>query len=428
MTPRVPEAAFPWDHTDVFADRVTRMRPSEIREFLKLFSLPGVVSFAGGIPDPALFPVDRLREAMEAIMGSPERRTQALQYAASEGYQPLREWIAGYMAGLGAKCTTANIIITTGSQQALDLLGKLFLDPGDTVLTTAPTYPGALQALDMYEPSFGTIDPTTGNVGGDIIDPKLAYLVPDFANPSGETLPIADRLRVLDMVSSMGIPLIEDAAYQVLRFTGEPVPSLLAMDIARTGHIDGSRVVYVGTFSKTIAPGLRVGWICASQDVIRRLVLARQAADLHGSILDQMLIHKVASSVFHQQVDNVVHAYRHRRDVMLRALERHMPSGVTWTKPDGGMFIWLTLPEGMDSRTLLVESLASEKIIFVPGTSFFTDGSGEHHIRLNYTLNDDATIVDGIRRLGRLVETALSDKPPTSRPAPVLSTAAEARQ
>ena len=401
---------FSWENAAPFADRAARLRPSEIREFLKLLGQPGMISFAGGIPDPELFPMDRFRQGIDAIMADPAKRETAFQYAVSEGYAPLRDWIATYMASLGVECIRDNIVITTGSQQGLDLLGKLFLDPGDTVLTTAPTYLGALQAFEIYEPTYETSDLTSGARATSASTPTIAYVVPDFANPSGETIPEVQRAALLDLVTELGIPLIEDAAYQALRFEGEDVPSLLALDIRRTGSIDTSRVIYAGTFSKTISPGLRVGWICASRSLIDKIVLARQAADLHGSIFDQMLMHEVVQEpgAFQQQVATILPVYRHRRDVMLGALDEFMPDSVTWTHPEGGMFIWLTLPEGLDSRVLLQESLATEKIVFVPGTSFFADGSGERHIRLNYTKSDDATITDGIRRLGDLFARAIA--------------------
>jgi DNA-binding transcriptional MocR family regulator len=292
-------------------------------------------------------------------------------------------------------------VLTTGSQQGLDLLGKLLIDPGDTVLVTAPTYLGALQAFDSYEPAYDTLGPGSGdwNSGG---RPALAYLVPDFANPSGETLSLADRQWALDQAAARGIPVIEDAAYRELRFEGDPVPLLLALDIERTGHIDRSRVVFAGTFSKTIAPGLRVGWLCAARELVQQAVLARQAADLHGAVLDQMLVHDVVASGFEAQVARIVTVYRERRDGMLAALARSMPEGVTWTTPEGGMFTWLTLPEGLDSRDLLREAIATEGIIFVPGAPFFTDGGGARHLRLNYTRSDLGTIDDGIGRLGAL--------------------------
>lgn len=406
----------PFDWTNLMADRARRLRPSPIREFLKVLDRPGIVSFAGGIPDPELFPVAEIERAFAGIVGDPVRAAQALQYAASEGYAPLRDWIARYMTRLGAPCTAENIVITTGSQQGLDLLGKLFVDPGDTVLTAAPAYLGALQAFDIYQPDHVTIDLASGRpYGGN--PSTIAYLVPDFANPTGETLLLADRLRLLEQAEADGFPVIEDAAYRELRFDGEPVPPLLALDIARTEHIDRSRVIFAGTFSKTIAPGLRVGWLCAARPLIEQIVLARQAADLHGSMLDQMLVHDVVATGFDRQVARIVPVYRARRDAMLAALERWMPEEVTWTQPEGGMFVWLTLPDGLDSGALLRESLATEGIIFVPGAPFFANGGGKRHLRLNYTRSGEATIEDGIRRLGSLIGKHVAAVVPAAVPA-----------
>ncbi len=399
------------DLTHAFSSRTTRMKSSEIRDFLKLVGQPGVISFAGGLPDPALFPAETLQQAASTIMADPARRNFALQYGPTEGYLPLREWIVGYMARLGVPCAVENIIITSGSQQAIDLLGKVFVDPGDTVLTTTPSYLGALQSLEVYEPHWATIDLPTGSITGNRL-PDLAYVVPDFANPSGETVPLEQRQMLLDTVHRFDIPLIEDAAYHALRFEGDAVPPIQALDIARVGSIDRSRVVFTGTFSKTIAPGLRTGWICAAQPIIRKLVLARQASDLHGSMLDQMLVHAVAAGEYDAQVASLLPVYRQRRDLMQAALVRYMPEGVTWTLPEGGMFFWLTLPEGLDSVALVRDSIETERIIFVPGTSFHHDGGGHRNLRLNYTLSDGTTIEDGIDRLGRLFRRHLESKQP----------------
>lgn len=398
MTQPVPDQI---DLSHTFSSRAGRMRSSEIRDFLKLVGQPGIISFAGGLPDPALFPAETLQTATASIMADPVRRNLALQYGPTEGYRPLREWVAGYMVRLRVPSTVDNIIITTGSQQAIDLVGRIFVDAGDTIVTTAPSYLGALQSLDVYEPHWATIDLASGDITGNRV-PDLAYVVPDFANPSGETVPLDQRQQFLDTVHRFDIPLLEDAAYHALRFEGEAVPSLQALDVARTGSIDRSRVIYAGTFSKTIAPGLRVGWVCAAQPIMRKLVLARQACDLHGSLLDQMLVHAVADGGYDAQVASLLPVYRHRRDVMQAALLRHMPAGITWTCPEGGMFFWLTLPPELDSVALVQDSIATEGIIFVPGTSFHHDGGGHQNLRLNYTLSDDDTIEDGIARLGAL--------------------------
>ncbi|MGN6032579.1 MAG: PLP-dependent aminotransferase family protein [Thermomicrobiales bacterium] len=398
-----------FDWSRALAGRTDRLKPSEIREFLKLLGRPGIISFAGGIPDPALFPAESLAATAAAILADPARRTQALQYAPSDGYLPLREWIAAHMTRLWAPCGEENILLTTGSQQALDLLGKVLLDPGDTVLTTVPAYLGALQAFEVYEPTYAALpDEHIGAHPAPGQTPTVAYVVPDFSNPSGETLTLAQRERLLDTAEELGIPVIEDAAYQALRFEGEALPSLLALDIMRTGSIERSRVVHTGTFSKTIAPGLRVGWICASRAIIQTLLLARQAADLHSSAFDQMLVHGVVETGFDAQIARILPVYRHRRDRMLAALAREMPEGVTWTRPEGGMFVWLTLPEGLDSRHLVRDAIRNEGIVFVPGTAFFPGngdgaGGGSRHLRLNFTCSDDATIDDGIARLGGLI-------------------------
>jgi DNA-binding transcriptional MocR family regulator len=284
------QAQIDWEKA--FATRAAGMRASEIRELLKLLEQPDILSFAGGIPDPALFPSEAISEAYASILADPQLSAAALQYSVSEGYLPLRRWLVGQMARLGVPCDVDNIVITSGSQQGLDFLGKLFLSPGDTALVMAPTYLGALQAFNAYEPRYDTLNldegaPVPGAyrdaaqaAGGRV---AMAYVVPDFANPTGETLDEGARSHLLDLINELNIPLIEDAAYEALRFEGEPVTSCLALDLQVCGSIDRSRVVYCGTFSKTIAPGLRVGWICAARDLVHKIVLAKQSADLHSA-------------------------------------------------------------------------------------------------------------------------------------------------
>jgi DNA-binding transcriptional MocR family regulator len=400
------------DWANSYADRAKLMRASEIREFLKLLDQPEIISFAGGIPEPALFPIEAIRAAYAAVLADPYEGPQALQYSVSEGYRPLRRWIAEHLTRLDAPCEVDNVIVTSGSQQALDFIGKLFLSPGRTALVTAPTYLGAIQAFNPYEPRYDilSLDSTgrtaasyraaAAEAGGRV---ALAYAVPDFANPTGETLSEAARLHLLDLAEDLGIPLIEDAAYQALRFEGDPVPSCLALDVRRTGHIDRTRVIYCGTFSKTISPGLRIGWICAARELVHKVVLAKQAADLHSATLNQMVLHRVAQATHDDQMDRAIRTYSARRDAMLAALDRHMPEGVTWTRPQGGMFVWVTLPAGLDGADLLAAALAEERVGFVPGGAFFVDGSGANTIRLNFSLQPEAVIEDGIARLSRLV-------------------------
>ncbi len=403
------------DWEPAYARRADSMKASEIRELLKLLEQPGIISFAGGIPDPALFPAQAAAAAYAEALASERSAATAMQYSVSEGYAPLREWIAEHMGSRGIRASAENIIVTAGSQQALDFLGKLLLTPGDTALVTAPTYLGALQAFSAYEPRYDTIRPGQTNrtpnsyreaaetVAGDA-RVKFAYVVPDFANPTGETLPRPGRAALLELAEHLDIPVIEDTAYHALRFEGTDVPSLQAMDVALHGSIDRSRVVYLGTFSKTVAPGLRIGWICASRPLVRRLVLIKQASDLNVSVINQMVMHRLVANGRH--VDLVAQArahYRPKRDAMLAALDSHMPSTISWTRPEGGFFIWLKLPDGMSGASLLSRAIDEAQVAFVPGAAFFHDGSAENTIRLSYSLPSLSDIGEGVRRLAALL-------------------------
>ncbi|GHG85907.1 aminotransferase-like domain-containing protein [Pseudodonghicola xiamenensis] len=394
----------------IFATRAARMKASEIRELLKLLDQPGIISFAGGIPDAALFPADAFAEAFADAL-TPERQALALQYSVSEGYLPLRQWIVGEMARIGIACDVDNVLITSGSQQALDYLGKLFLSPGDTALVGWPTYLGALAAFNAYEPHYDQLN-VNGNRtvesyveaaeknGGTV---KFAYLSADFANPTGETLDRAAREHLLDLAEGADCAVIEDAAYQSLRYDGEAIPPILALEIARKGNIENCRTIYCGSFSKTLSPGLRVGWVVAAQPVISQMVLLKQAADLHSSTINQMAVCEVAERCFDDHVARIREVYHRRRDVMLEALATYMPEGVEWTRPEGGMFVWITLPEEVDGADLLARSLETEKVAFVPGRAFFADASNGNTIRLSFSAMKEELIVEGIQRLGRLL-------------------------
>jgi DNA-binding transcriptional MocR family regulator len=400
------------DWHQIFATRNDRMKASEIRELLKLLDQPDIISFAGGIPDPDLFPAEAFQQAFAAAL-TPENQATALQYSVSEGYGPLRDWIVGEMARLGIPCTRDNVLITSGSQQALDYLGKLFLSPGDTALVGWPTYLGALGAFNAYEPRYDRLDPETNRSAADYAEAagegrvKFAYMSVDFANPTGRTLDSGMRERVIDLADELDIAVIEDAAYQSLRYEGEALAPVLAREIERKGDINACRTLYCGSFSKTLAPGLRVGWVCGAQEVISQLVLLKQAADLHSSTINQMAIATVATARFDSHVTKIKTAYRARRDRMLTALAAHMPKGVTWTRPEGGMFIWLELPKQINCADLLAQSLQSERVAFVPGHAFFADGSGANTMRLSFSRTDEASIDEGIERLGRLIAAAL---------------------
>ena len=401
------------DWTTIFADRMGRMKASEIRELLKLLDKPDIISFAGGIPDPALFPTEAFQAAFADAL-SAGKQEQALQYSVSEGYAPLRRWIAGQMAKIDVPCDIDNILITSGSQQALDYLGKLMLSQDDTALVGWPTYLGALGAFNAYEPHYEKLVAHGNRSAADYAEAaaakggrvKFAYASVDFANPTGETLDLAAREDILAVTDALDCAVIEDAAYQSLRFDGAAIPPMLALEIARKGSIENCRTIYCGSFSKTLSPGLRVGWICASKEVIGRLVLLKQAADLHSSTINQMAICHVAETMFDAHVATIRDVYRARRDAMLVALDAHMPKGVQWTKPEGGMFIWVTLPDRLNGADLLAKSLKSERVAFVPGSAFYADGSGSNTLRLSFSRADAPTIAEGIKRLGALIAAA----------------------
>lgn len=395
---------------DIFASRASRMTASEIRELLKLLDRPGLLSFAGGIPDPELFPAAEFSCAFQEAL-SEQNQAQALQYSISEGYLPLRRWITDEMGRIGVPCDEDNILITSGSQQALDYLGKLFLSPGDTALVGWPTYLGALAAFNAYEPRYDQLNPNGNRSAQNYADAaryagsrvKFAYLSADFANPTGETLTRAQRLKLLDEVEVLDCALIEDGAYQALRYDGAPIEPILALEIARKGHIDACRTIYCGSFSKTLSPGLRVGWTVAAKPVIAQMVLMKQAADLHSSTINQMAVHTVAERCFDSHVADLRRVYGGRRDAMLQALSMHMPEGVSWTRPEGGMFVWLTLPTHINGAELLSRALGEQNIAFVPGQAFFAEEAAANTLRLSFSTLSEADIHEGIDRLGQLL-------------------------
>ena len=360
---------------------------------------PGLISFAGGIPDASLFPAALIADAHRRILEDPARAEAALQYSMSEGYPPLREWIAGHMRAKGVVCGIDNILITNGSQQGLYLAGQLLLGAGDRVLTGRPTYLGVLHAFAASDPRYG---PLSALEGPDRVDAKLAYVMPDFANPTGESLSLAEREALIAAAQVHDFVLLEDAAYTELRYRGTPRPSLLALDLERCRDIEESRVIHCGTFSKTIIPGLRAGWVVAAAPVIAKMGLLKQASDFHTGTLTQMVLADVAARLPQSHIAMLCETYGARLDAMLKALAADMPPGVEWTKPEGGMFIWVTLPEQIDSSRLLAEAL-SEGVAFVPGASFFPENRQANTLRLNFSLCDPSVIREGVARLGRLV-------------------------
>lgn len=408
MTTQSQERAQDW--AGRFSERMTRVRASEIRELLKLLDQPDILSFAGGIPDPGLFPAEEIQKGYDAILADPVLSRQALQYSVSEGYLPLRQWIAERMTRDGMPCDPDNIMLTAGSQQALDLIGKLFLTKGDTVMVARPTYLGALQAFNGYEPAYLDLPETALSQGVDEAAlmagraPRpLGYFVPDFANPTGVSLTLAEREALLGMADRLDMTLVEDAAYRELRFAGDPTPTVLGLDIARSGGIDNARTLFLGTLSKTLSPALRIGWVCGPKPVIEKLVLLKQGADLHVSTINQMVAHRAVAEGYDQHLHRLRGAYGAKARVMLAALERTMPEGVTWSHPEGGMFVWIDLPARIDGAALLARAIEEERVAFVPGAPFFAEKQTPNAIRLSYSLPTDAQIEEGVQRLARLI-------------------------
>jgi 2-aminoadipate transaminase len=409
-----------------FAQRTQRMTGSVIRELLKLTEQPDMISFAGGMPAPEFFPLDEVTAAAERVMR--EHGKQALQYSTTEGYRPLREMIARHTTRFGLRITPENILITSGSQQALDLLGKILINPGDRILVEAPTYLGALQAWNAYGAEYV---PVPTDEGGMIISaleaalrtgPKFIYVLPNFQNPSGVTMPVERRRRLVALAERYGVPIVEDDPYGQLRYEGTHQPAVVVLDGRHHDHGDfvyRGNVIYLSTFSKILAPGLRLAWVVAPPEVIDRLVQAKQGADLNTALLNQLLVYEVAQGGFlDQHIAQLCRVYRERRDVMLAAMAEHFPAGVRWTHPDGGLFLWVTLPEGLDAAQVLQAAIA-RKVAFVPGAPFYPTGGGANTLRLNFSYCAPAVIREGILRLGQVLEEQIEQH--AAAPPPVLA-------
>lgn len=401
-----------WDHR--YAQRTQRMKSSAIRELLKLTEQPDVISFAGGLPAPEVFPVQEFQRACEKVLR--EQGTKALQYGTTEGYLPLREMIVRHTRRYGIDVTTDNIMITSGSQQALDLLGKIFINPGDHILVESPTYLGAMQAWNIYGAEYVTVPSDENGICTDQLEAalrsgiKFIYVIPNFQNPTGVTTSFERRRQLVELANRYGVPIIEDDPYGQLRFEGEPIPSLTAIDGELHECTNGcytGNVIYLGTFSKTLAPGFRQGWVTASPEVIRKLVMAKQGTDLQTSTFNQMVTYEVGRGGFiDRHVQEICQVYHERRDVMLDSLAEHMPSEIHWTRPVGGLFLWITLPEYMNSADILLKAV-EQKVAFVPGESFFPCGGGQNTMRLNFSNANPEKINEGISRLAKVIKLAM---------------------
>jgi 2-aminoadipate transaminase len=404
------------DWTSRYALRTKRVRSSEIRELLKITDQPGIISFAGGLPSPEAFPLRRFEEACHKVIT--EQASHALQYGRTEGYEPLRDWIARNMARYGIRAKLENVMITSGAQQALDLVGKLFIDRGDRVLVEAPTYLGALQAFNAYGAEYISVPIDGDGLRTDLVEerlrssPKFMYVLPNFQNPAGTTLSEGRRHELVLLADKYGVPIIEDDPYGQLRYEGEHVPSMVVIDcenLRRDAGYSIGNVIYLGTFSKTVAPGLRLGWIVAPPEVIAKLVQLKQSTDLHTSTFTQHVAYEVVRDGFlDEHVKFIRKLYRERRDVMLQALTKFFPPEVRWTRPQGGLFLWVTLPQTLDSHKIL-ETAVTQRVAFVPGNSFYANPVGpvDHHMRLNFSNATPEQVQEGVRRLALAVESQL---------------------
>ena len=399
-----------WEYR--YAQRMKGMKSSIVREILKITSQPDVISFAGGMPAPELFPIKQIEEACVKVLR--EQGSKALQYSMSEGYVPLREFIVEKMGRYGIVANVDNVLITTGSQQALDLVAKILLDPGDVIIVEAPTFVGALQSFTAYQASYASVPLDDDGMMIDLMErkivethPKFMYVLPNFHNPGGVTLSAERREDVVSLAHRYGVPILEDDPYGELRFEGEHLEPLVVISARQSGgdpagYFKGD-VIYMSTFSKTLAPGLRLGWVVAPVEVVQKLVQAKQGADLHTSSFDQMMAYEVVRGGFlEEHVKEIREMYRQRRDAMLAAMDRHFPDGVAWTRPQGGLFLWVTLPEAVDCLEL-IEAAIEQKVAFVPGTAFYADGRGRDALRLTFATCATDMIDEGIKRLGKAI-------------------------
>ena len=386
----------------MYSERMGNVKSSAIRDILKLMARPGMISFAGGLPAPELFPVKELALCADAVLK--KYGAAALQYSVTEGILPLREKIAKMLDPGKERLTADNVIITHGSQQALDLLSKVFIDNGSPVITENPTYLGALQSFQLFQAAVSAIPSDGGGINTSLLrdrlkkeKPRFVYLMPNFQNPTGLSYPLERRQELAALAREYDVIIIEDDPYSALRFEGERMPSLFSL-------AKGGNVVYLSSFSKTIAPGLRVAYVAGAADLLTKLVIAKQGTDLQTNTLGQYIVNEYLESGHYQKhLDRVTQTYRERRDVMLAALESHFPKSVSWNKPSGGMFFWVRLPDGSDAGAVLNKCI-EHNVAFVPGNEFYPDGSGKNTMRLNFTNATSTDIEQGIKRIAEVLK------------------------
>jgi 2-aminoadipate transaminase len=387
-----------------YAERTGSMKPSEIRELLKITENSDIISFGGGMPSPKSFPVDVIQRLCKKVLK--EDASRALQYGPTEGIKELRKALVKRMAKRGIRCEESEIIVTTGSQQVLDIVPKIFINPGDCIAVEVPTYLGAISAFNPYQPRYLPIPMDNNGMITEKLESALEktkagliYVIPSFQNPSGVTMSLERRKHLLETAEKFDVPILEDDAYYDIRFAGKNLKPTKSMD-------KNGIVIYTGTFSKVLSPGFRLGYVVANEDIIRKFSIAKQGADLCTNMFVQFLAYEyMRSGAMDRHIPKIKKMYKRKRDVMLSALEKHFPKNATWTKPEGGMFIWATIP-GVNTKEMLPEAL-KEKVAYVSGSAFHVDGGGHNTMRLNFSNADDDKIEIGIKRLARIIKERL---------------------
>ena len=385
------------DINNYLSDNAKNMRRSAIRDLLSVANKPDIISFGGGFPNQDTFPVEDLKQIMNDLLT--EEPHKVLQYGSTEGSVLLRQQLAKKYQADGLDVTEKNIVITTASQQAIDLVSRILINPGDTILCGLPSYLGALQAFYSYQanpvgiPKDEHAEVVVKTLCALGKKPKFIYAIPDYQNPTGVTMTMEQRLEIVEVAKKYDLIILEDSPYKEIRFDGESLPTIYSMC--------PERVILLGTLSKTFAPGLRLGWVLAAEQVIEKIIVAKQSADLCTPILNQELAGRyIASGKFDENLKKTIALYRSKRDLMLECLEKYMPEGVTWTKPDGGLFMLVTLPKNLDARDLF-DLAIKENVAFIIGEVFFCDGGGQNTLRLNFSYVSDEKMVEGVKRLAR---------------------------
>lgn len=398
---------------DKFSLDAKSIQASEIRELLKILEDPDILSFAGGIPDPALFPMDRVKAIREAMEEDPASDRQSMQYSQTEGFAPLRDWVAENASTPLNRIERENILVTNGAQQSLTLLSTIFLEAGTKLAVASPTYLGALQVFGTRRPEYVTVETDEDGIIPQSLEEafkagaSLFYTVPDFQNPGGMTIPEDRRRDIIRLAHEYNVGIIEDTAYRALYYDAPPPPSLLEIDCEFVGEGNWQEkglVIQLGTASKTLMPALRVGWTIAPKVILEKLVLLKQANDLHTSTINQIITYELLSEGLDEHVEKLRSVYRERKDAMLDALRQYLPNSASFTAPGGGMFVWIMLPEGLDAKHLLQKSLEEEKIAFVPGGAFYADDARHNTLRLSFSTCAPDVIRDGMRRLSELIQ------------------------